>query len=642
MDILGRFNQPVLHGLAYLPASLHYCQKPWEIRNCRPPSRVPNIDPIMPFFRLLPLLSAAALHAAPAARFDFEGNTTATGDTAIQAAGNNLGFAAGVAGKAAHFGAADQPGSISFAAPAPDPAKDFSISFWVRTTLPAEQSAVLLSQKEFGDRSLASQKSPGWVIYASGGTWAWNMGSGKRRITHEHDRPARMPLNDGKWHQLAMTYDATQAEVRLYYDGDAKAVYHVGPDFDFSNAQPITAGGPGPARDSRAEIGEGTRSLQKLVDEFHGLGLEKLAPGELLDLVSEPKELIQRKAKDGKQADAAEVERIMAARSALMKNPYTVFQIKEFNEIAPLGRLYVLAADGKVSVRPDEEKAFLESEKLQRPDFDLDELEIHTRVLTPAEVQASCAAHIPATVPVLAKKISSLIAADWNIWHGGRHFVTARDGWDSRQRIAAILKQENVDVILMQETYSGGDGIAAELGYYFAAATDWDYLNQGANISVLSRYPIKELRVPGNDGFMNIAVKVALSETQEMWVMSNWYGMNRFPAVFDFHRERFDAADQVPVIFGGDFNAVPHTDGGESPASRTLLEAGFTDAFRSLHPDVALHPGHSHREGVRIDQIYYKGRSLKNTATRVISTWPGGFPSDHYLILSCFDLAVPE
>ena len=67
--------------------------------------------------------------------------------------------------------------------------------------------------------------------------------------------------------------------------------------------------------------------------------------------------------------------------------------------------------------------------------------------------------------------------------------------------------------------------------------------------------------------------------------MSNWYGMDQFPAVFDFHESRFQESDVIPTLFAGDFNAVPHTDGGDSPASVRLLEAGFTDAFRSLYPD---------------------------------------------------------
>jgi len=204
--------------------------------------------------------------------------------------------------------------------------------------------------------------------------------------------------------------------------------------------------------------------------------------------------------------------------------------------------------------------------------------------------------------------------------------------------IAKMLQVENVDVIMMQETYSSGDFIAAELGYYFATTVDWDYLNQGANISVPSRHPIKEVHVQEDSPFQNVGVKVAISRTQDLYVMSNWYGMGQFSEVFDFHEARFGESGTIPTLFAGDFNAVPHTDGGENPASLALLEVGFIDAFRSLYPDVEEYPGASHRSGRRIDQLYYKGIGLKNTSTRVISTRPGGFPSDHFLILSTFDL----
>jgi exonuclease III len=201
-----------------------------------------------------------------------------------------------------------------------------------------------------------------------------------------------------------------------------------------------------------------------------------------------------------------------------------------------------------------------------------------------------------------------------------------------------MLEEEGADVIMMQETYSSGDFISAELGYYFATTVDWDYLNQGSNISVLSRYPVKEVYVQEDSPFQNVGVRVTLSLSQDMYVMSNWNGMDQFPAVFDFHQSRFQESDRIPTLFAGDFNAVPHTDGGDSPASQALLEAGFTDAFRSLYPDVQEHPGPSHRSGRRIDQFYYKGDGLKNTSTRVISTRQGGFPSDHFLILSIFEL----
>ena len=183
---------------------------------------------------------------------------------------------------------------------------------------------------------------------------------------------------------------------------------------------------------------------------------------------------------------------------------------------------------------------------------------------------------------------------------GSTHRIAelVRDG--TELAIAEMIRDEDIDVVMMQETYSSGDFIAAELGYYFATTVDWDYLNQGANISVLSRYPIEELYVQEDSPFQNVGVKVTISRTQDMYVMSNWYGMQQFPAVFDFHQSRFSESDTIPTLFGGDFNAVPHTDGGDSPASLALLEAGFTDAFRSLYPNVETHPGYSHRSDQKL------------------------------------------
>jgi endonuclease/exonuclease/phosphatase family metal-dependent hydrolase len=289
-------------------------------------------------------------------------------------------------------------------------------------------------------------------------------------------------------------------------------------------------------------------------------------------------------------------------------------------------------------VRADEAAAFAEKERLEPPEFDMDDLAVWDRVLSQEEVFESYSQHFGSERILLEENLLTLTAAAWNIWHGGKHWTLDGDGWDSRVAIAELLQEEEVDVIMMQETYSSGDFIAAELGYYFATTVDWDYLNQGANISVLSRYPIKELHVPEDSPFQNVGTKIAVSRTQDLYVMSNWYGMDQFPNVFQFHQSRFSESALIPTLFGGDFNAVPHTDGGDSPASVALLEAGFTDAFRSLFPSVQDYPGPTHRNGRRIDQLYYLGRGLENTSTRVISTRAGGFPSDHFLVVASFDL----
>ena len=333
---------------------------------------------------------------------------------------------------------------------------------------------------------------------------------------------------------------------------------------------------------------------------------------------------------------SVDFEPLSRIESELMRNPYTVHQAFSFMEAAPLLKIYSLV-DGQVVVDERVARIYSDRERLDPSDFDLDELAIWDRALTPEEVRAAYARHFEPTETDPVEKLGSITAGVWNIFHGGLHFTVDEHGWDSRLAIAQIVEREEIDVLMLQETYSAGDFIAAELGYYFATTVDWDNLNQGANISVLSRYPIVELRVPGDAAFMNVAARVSISATQDLWVMSNWYGMRQFPAVVSFHERAFAGADDVPVLFGGDFNAVPHTDGGKSPASKALLEAGFADAFRVQFPDAELHPGVSHRSGRRIDQLYYKG-VLEHTSTRVISTWPVGFPSDHYLIRTVFEL----
>ena len=51
-------------------------------------------------------------------------------------------------------------------------------------------------------------------------------------------------------------------------------------------------------------------------------------------------------------------------------------------------------------------------------------------------------------------------------------------------------------------------------------------------------------------------------------------------------------------------------------ASEQMMEAGFSDAFRVMYPDVDKNPGYSHRMGRRIDQLYFKGKDLSNTSIK--------------------------
>jgi endonuclease/exonuclease/phosphatase (EEP) superfamily protein YafD len=580
----------------------------------------------------------------PVAHFDFDGTIESSAAAPAPAVGaERLSFVGGVEGEALSLGPEDPTTFVTLPRDLGsfDIGNDFSIRFWIKTEAEPGRRFVLLSQKDFDDNSLASQKNAGWAFYVSDGTWAWNAGSGSRRLTYERDNGQRMPVNDGRWHQLAMTYSVEQSEVRLFYDGVNWVSYHLtdATGFDFTSPNPATVGWDArdvdPVPEMLPLVESGGERLQTFVDAFNALGERPIESDEFVRAIVDPRALFEERA--GHEIDDQAWGPVAAAEAALMENPYTIHQALEFMVAAPLTKIYALI-DGQVVIRRDVASRYAERERLSTPDFDIDELAIWDRVLSPEEVRSAYAEYLePADAP-LAETVSTLTAAAWNIWHGGKHFTPEQHGWDSRVRVAEMLADEGVDVVMMQETYSSGDFIAAELGYYFATTVDRDYLNQGANISVLSRYPIRELHVQEDSPFNNVGTRVELSGTQDIHVMSNWYGMNQFSAVFAFHRERFAAADTVPVLFGGDFNAIPHTDGGDSPASVALLDAGFTDAFRSLHDDVQEWPGATHRSGQRIDQLYYKGVGLKNTSTRVISTRDWGFPSDHFLILSRFDL----
>ena len=602
--------------------------------------------------------SRGAQAAGPIVQFDFDGSVdNRTGAPIGGVIAGTVSFVDGLAGEALSLSSAGSPTLLTVSRDGLPFARgdDFSVQYWVRTTADSNRRMVVLSDKDFADNSLASQKQAGWVFYISDGTWAWNMGSGARRLTHERDNGEHMPVNDGRWHQLAMTYDSGDSIVRLYYDGQNRAVYNVddGVGFDFTSSDSMIVGWPGSEASPQGEIlpaiYAGAEKLQELVDAFNELGVDEVEAAELVNLIVEPERFFRQKVDEmvaSLGADGAafrdamqsvDFEAVSAIEAELMQNPYTIHQAFSFMEAAPLLKIYSLV-DGEVVIDENAARAFTERERLYPADFDIDNLAVWDRPLSAAEVRDSYAEHFPPLGAGLEEEITSLTAGAWNIFHGGKHFTVDEHGWDSRIAIAEILERQGVDVLMMQETYSSGDFIAAELGYYFATTVDWDYLNQGANISVLSRYPIEEVYVEEDSPFMTVAAKIAISETQHLYAMSNWYGMDQFPAVFAFNEPRFAESDAIPTVFGGDFNAVPHTDGGDSPASPIMLGAGFTDAFRSLHPDVQESPGATHRNGRRIDQLYYKGTALQNTSTQLITSWPTGFPSDHHLIVASFDL----
>jgi exodeoxyribonuclease-3 len=116
--------------------------------------------------------------------------------------------------------------------------------------------------------------------------------------------------------------------------------------------------------------------------------------------------------------------------------------------------------------------------------------------------------------------------------------------------------------------------------------------------------------------------------------------------------------DSLPTLIGGDFNIIPEDIDCHKPASwmrdalfqpepracyRELLELGYTDAFRSLHPGEGGHftfwdyfrQAFEHNRGIRIDHFLLCPRLAARLQSCHIDTAPRRLqkPSDHAPIL---------
>jgi exonuclease III len=553
--------------------------------------------------------------------------------------GNIFTYEYGIDGKCLTLNSDDNFSQIELPEVNLDGQQDFTLQFWVKTT--STKPMVFVSQKQFNNKSIDSQKNKGWALYSSGGTFGWSAGSGSRRLNYERDNGHIMPINDGEWHLLSLSYNKKLNEFRLYYDGNNVVTYKT--KFDFGNDNTFLIGGQKKDASLDTDILQnikiGAKQLQNYVNAFNKLNVGQVKEDEFISLIVEPKALYQRKLKNikskAKDQNPNLFDTILKIKDSLHSNPYTVSQNHELTLLKPINKLYSLV-DGTVKINTFYSKKYSEAERLYPSNFSIDDLKIWNKPLDSDQIFEEFSKYKKANSINTEKQLDTLTVAVWNIWHGGKHFTISENGWDSRKRIAEILKKYKADIILMQETYSSGDFIAAELGYHFATTSDWDYKMQGSNISVMSKFTILEVEAPDDAEFMNISAKIALSETQNIYAMSNWYGMSSFPLVYEHHKEKFNSANTIPILFGGDFNAVPHIDNGNSEASKILIENQFTDAYRNLHPDYSQFPGFTHTIGERIDQLYFKGHILQQISTEVISTASDGFPSDHYMIISKF------
>ncbi|MGX1928570.1 LamG-like jellyroll fold domain-containing protein [Flagellimonas sp. 2504JD4-2] len=286
----------------------------------------------------------------------------------------------------------------------------------------------------------------------------------------------------------------------------------------------------------------------------------------------------------------------------------------------------------------------------------VDEVQVWKKALSHDQVQKLFTDHREMIQePEIQNEVLTVL--NWNIWHGGTHFLKDRDGFDGVERIIELIRQSGADIVLMQETYGAGSRISSSLGFYYYEASSAIGAVWGANLSVMSRFPIEEVYMieeasnyGKNYAFNNGGAKIRLSENKSVLVFSNWYNANK-PEDLEGALKGWESlvknTDSIPIVWAGDFNSVSHLDDGigKSGHSKLMTNEGFSDAYRELYPDVEEYPCLTAPSGKnRIDYIYYKGAKLKlMEAGALVKDFKGkfkhsGYPSDHLGITAKFKL----
>lgn len=238
--------------------------------------------------------------------------------------------------------------------------------------------------------------------------------------------------------------------------------------------------------------------------------------------------------------------------------------------------------------------------------------------------------------------VPTLKALSWNLWHGGSQVR------DAREKQVRFLLNHDVDAVGLQETSSTS---AKEL----AVALGWDYYQAGADMGVISRYPIvKRGPLPSESGLAGMYAHISLDDrTGKRLVLWNahlgYTPYGPYDACFSkrstkqlLDREASSgrtaqikaitsamAADLAsagthPVLLTGDFNAPSHLDytaatagshcgrsGIPWPTSVVPEQAGLKDSYRGARPDPLVSPG--------------------NTWSPIFKTFTGGYGYDSHI-----------
>jgi exodeoxyribonuclease-3 len=233
--------------------------------------------------------------------------------------------------------------------------------------------------------------------------------------------------------------------------------------------------------------------------------------------------------------------------------------------------------------------------------------------------------------------------------------------------VTAWIKLQQPDVLLLQELKATEFPalVFQALGYESVAVTQKSY----NGVAVLSRHPVETINttLAGDEADSHARyLELTIEDIRIVNIYlpnGNPVGTEKFAyklAWMDRLLEKMSAwrKEDVPVLVGGDFNVIPEDIDCHKPSSwirdalfqpeprsryRALLDLGYTDAFRFLHPGETgqftfwdyFRQAFEHNRGIRIDHFLLSSKLADRLQSCVIDRGPRAQerPSDHTPIM---------
>lgn len=284
------------------------------------------------------------------------------------------------------------------------------------------------------------------------------------------------------------------------------------------------------------------------------------------------------------------------------------------------------------------------------------------------------AALLPTVAP--AQTVNSLKVMSYNIYVGGA-------AYGPLSRTVSVIQAAQADVVGIQEVRGSAKAIADALGFY--------YHGFDSDVAIISRYPVSDVLSQGvrlhvsptQDAFLfnvhltafpyqpyDIRDGLITTEAQAISQASATRGAETTALVNTMKPAK---ATGLPVFLTGDFNEPSHLDWTQAaanaglhfgkkvawPTSSAVVNAGYTDSFRQLRPDVINDRGNTWTPGSpaptvaanevmdRIDFVYYAGQNVVpqssltigyNAADPDTDIGVQPYPSDHRAVVTQFSL----